>query len=443
MHGEDTTSAVSGGLHRFGTARAGWFRELAAPLGLLLVCPPSVVLLWLAATYFDGSLLLLLKNWTEIFALWPWPSLSALGMLAVWAALQAALLRWLPGKIFYGPATPMGNRPAYKLNGVAAYVLTHVLLWLAAYPLGLFSPTIIYDHFGELLMTLSGGALVLCVFLFVKGTRSPCSSDSGRSGNIIWDFFWGVELHPTVGSLNLKQLVNCRIAMMGWSVIILSFAAKQQALHGAISTAMVAALTLQLVYIIKFFVWESGYFTSLDMTHDRFGFYIAWGVLSWLPSVYTLASLYLVTHPGDLSPLAAVAIVVIGVAFIVVNYQADAQRQRVRETNGETTVWGGAPELIVARYRTGDGQTHQSLLLASGWWGVARHFHYTAEVAAACLWTLPAGFDHFLPWFYPVFLATLLFDRAGRDDLRCRGKYGPYWERYCERVPWRIVPGIY
>jgi 7-dehydrocholesterol reductase len=42
-----------------------------------------------------------------------------------------------------------------------------------------------------------------------------------------------------------------------------------------------------------------------------------------------------------------------------------------------------------------------------------------------------------------VFLSILLFDRALRDDARCRRKYGASWELYCRRVPWRIVPGVY
>ena len=38
---------------------------------------------------------------------------------------------------------------------------------------------------------------------------------------------------------------------------------------------------------------------------------------------------------------------------------------------------------------------------------------------------------------------VLLFDRATRDDRRCRTKYGPFWDDYCERVPYKIVPYVY
>jgi 7-dehydrocholesterol reductase len=150
-----------------------------------------------------------------------------------------------------------------------------------------------------------------------------------------------------------------------------------------------------------------------------------------------------VLRPNDLPwPLAA-AIFMLGIVGICVNYAADAQRQRVRSTNGNTTVWGCPPDLIRARYATGDGKQHESLLLASGWWGVARHFHYLPEITLALAWSLPAGFTHFVPYFYVVFLAILLTDRATRDDWRCRKKYGSSWDEYCRRVPWKIIPGVY
>ena len=61
----------------------------------------------------------------------------------------------------------------------------------------------------------------------------------------------------------------------------------------------------------------------------------------------------------------------------------------------------------------------------------------------AIAWSLPTGFGHALPWFYPVFLAALLVHRERRDHAACLAKYGEDWEAYCRKVPWRIVPGVY
>jgi 7-dehydrocholesterol reductase len=342
-----------------------------------------------------------------------------------------------------GPITPKGNRPRYKLNGIPAFLITHAAFYLASWQLGWFSPGIVYDHFGSILATLCVFSLIFCLFLYFKGAYFPSTTDSGRSGNFIWDYYWGVELHPQIAGVHLKQLANCRLGMMGWSVIILSFAAKQVETTGSLSNSMLVSVLLQMAYILKFFYWEGGYFGSLDIMHDRFGFYICWGVTAWLPCVYTITTLYLVGHPNHLHPGYAAFLVVLGIAAIAANYDADAQRQRVRQTQGQTTVWGKKPDVIVAEYRTADGETHTNLLLASGWWKLSRHFHYISELTLALAWTLPAGFNHLLPYFYLIFLTILLVDRSGRDELRCREKYGKYWAEYCDRVRYRLVPFIY
>ena len=168
-----------------------------------------------------------------------------------------------------------------------------------------------------------------------------------------------------------------------------------------------------------------------------------WGVLAWLPGVYPIASLYLVDHPVHVPWPLVVLIAVIGVGSIAMNYAADEQRRRVRATCGRARVWGDEPRLIRASYTTADGEERVNLLLASGYWGLARHFHYLPELGIAVAWSLPVGLAAPLPWFYVVFLAILLFDRSRRDDRRCADKYGEDWDRYRRAVPWRIVPGLY
>ena len=82
----------------------------------------------------------------------------------------------------------------------------------------------------------------------------------------------------------------------------------------------------------------------------------------------------------------------------------------------------------------------QNLLLASGWWGLARHFHYVPEIVAALCWTLPALLTNLLPYGYVVFLTALLLDRAFRQERRCKTKYGDSWSDYCEKVPYKVLP---
>ena len=420
-----------------------WWTNRLVPLLLVLLSPPFCLMLWVIITHYDGSVLAALRSpWSQLLAQLPRPSLTAAAMLLGWLAFQYLLLRLLPGQRHLGPVTPRGNRPEYRLNGIAAFVVTH-LVWFAATGAGLFSGAAVFHRFGELIATSSLGALILCTWLYVKGLRFPSSTDAGGTGNFFWDFYWGTELHPRLLGVELKQLFNCRFAMMGWSIILLGYAAAQIEIHGQLSSAMLVCVGLQIVYIFKFFWWEGGYFNSLDIMHDRFGFYIAWGVCAWLPIVYTIHGLYLVNHPHDLGWFASLALIAFGLAAIRINYAADEQRQRVRATGGETEIWGRKPQLIRARYVPADGQPRENLLLVSGWWGVARHFHYVPELALALAWTLPVGFAHGLPWFYFIFLTILLTHRSIRDDDRCARKYGLYWEEYRQRVRWRMIPGLF
>ncbi len=424
--------------------RLTFFRGTVAPLALLVVAPPSALLLWVAVAYHGGSIAALVgairagQVWREL----PAPSLFATAVIAAWSVLAWALLRFLPGETHEGPATPSGRRPRYRKNGLSAWLVTHGLLVLG-FATGLLSARRFVDHYGEILSTLNLFALGMCLALRIAAARRPPRGDLVVTNNPIFDFFQGVELHPRSFGVQLKQLVNCRISMMGWSAIALTLCFYQIERDGHLSAALAVSALLVMVYLFKFFVWETGYFASLDITHDRFGFYIGWGVLVWVPAVYPIAQLQIAIASPRVGWAAAAVIGALGLAAILLNYAADAQRQRVRATHGKTLVWGRPPLLIEATYRTGDGASRKNVLLASGYWGLARHFHYLPELAVALCWTLPAGRSGAVAYFYVVFLAILLVDRAGRDDKRCASKYGTAWGEYRRLVPFRIVPGLY
>jgi 7-dehydrocholesterol reductase len=239
--------------------------------------------------------------------------------------------------------------------------------------------------------------------------------------------------------------------MMGWSVMCTGFLFAHQADNGgAASYGALASFWLQQLYIAKFFLWEKGYMASIDIAHDRLGFYIGWGCLVWVPSLYTsgMYHLYVNSVPGkvDMPGWLAWGLVAAGIVCIVVTYLADEQRQQVRREDARVNVWGRKPRVIRAKYVSADGTTHNSILLACGWWSIARHFHYVTEWAGALLWTLPCAWvpgAGLLAWTYPIFLGILLFHRSVRDEERCSEKYGKYWKQYSAIVPYRVIPGIY
>lgn len=52
-------------------------------------------------------------------------------------------------------------------------------------------------------------------------------------------------------------------------------------------------------------------------------------------------------------------------------------------------------------------------------------------------WAIP------VTYFYMLYFAILLIHRERRDEEKCRRKYGKDWEKYCQQVKSRIIPGIY
>jgi len=416
-------------------------------VALIVLTPPFIIILWYIHTRLGGDAfamasLFMERGFTGLYEIWPAPTLAAWRIIGSFAAFEAIILLAVPGKTFNGIVTPCGNVPVYKANGLQCYVLTGVV-FVAIWQLGYWDPAEVYDHFGEILSALNIVSFGFCLFLVVKGHLCPSSTDSGSSGSPLYDFYWGMELYPRVGPLDLKTFTNCRFGMMSWPFITFCFAIKQYELNGNVADSIIVSIVIMLAYVTKFFMWETGYWNSMDIMHDRAGYYLCWGCMCWVPCVYTSPVLYLATHPVVLGPVVSLAIGVAGVACVYINYDSDRQRQNFRATGGSELIWGAKPTYITAEYTTTTGETKSSLLLTSGWWGIARHFHYLPEIMASFFWTLPGLFNHPIHYFYVVYLTILLFDRAVRDDHRCGGKYGKYWKEYQAKVPYRVLPGIF
>lgn len=433
------------------TTENTFFNRTVVPLFLILVTPPFAMLFWHTNVKLNGSLMALWHElldkgfFTLISEVWFsrfFGTAQAWKMIGIFAALQLILMKVLPGRKYTGNPTPMGNIPQYKDNGLLSYLVTFALFFLCTHVLHLFNPGIVYFNFGDILGALNFTALVFCLFLYLKGRFYPSTSDHSHTGNFIFDYYWGTELYPRVLGWDIKQFTNCRFGMTGWSLSVVSFAFAQKEIYGSADWSIIVSAALLFVYLFKFFVWEEGYMKSMDIQVDRAGYYICWGCLVWVPAIYTSPVMFMVKHPIGLGIIPAAVIFVLGMAAIWTNYWADYQRQVVRSTNGNTTVWGKAPVLIKASYNTEKGEQKTNLLLASGFWGIARHFHYVPEILAAFFWSCATGFEYFAPFFYVSFLTILLTHRAFRDDQKCAAKYGESWKDYCRAVPYKIIPGI-
>jgi 7-dehydrocholesterol reductase len=222
-----------------------------------------------------------------------------------------------------------------------------------------------------------------------------------------------------------------------------SFIAYQYQLHGYITKSILLSTMLHTIYVVDFFINEDWYLRTIDICHDHFGFYLAWGSIVWLPGVYTLQTQYLARNPVVLSNFQALFIASTGIGGYILFRCVNHQKDLVRRTKGKCNLWGSPAKIVRVKYRTKDGKEHDSLLLCSGFWGLARHVNYLGDLILSYSMCATCGFTHLLPWTYAIFMTTLLIHRCWRDEERCSKKYGKGWEDYCKQVKWVIIPGIY
>ncbi|CAF2097791.1 unnamed protein product [Brassica rapa subsp. trilocularis] len=402
----------------------------ASMLSLLALCPPFVILLWFTRMVLLFRLQTFGFLWENgvkgLINIWPRPTAIAWKIIFCYGAFEAALQLLLPGKRVETDQFTRSDRWLYLSIIFMLYV--YELSCILLFRFGIFNPAIVYDHLGAIFSALIFGCFIFCVLLYVKGHVAPSSSDSGSCGNLIIAFYWGMELYPRISkNFDIKIFTNCRFGMMSWAVLAITYCIKQYEINGRVSDSMLVNTILMLV---------------MDIAHDRAGFYICWGCLVWVPSIYTSPGMYLVNHPVPLGTQLAIYILVAGILCIYINYDCDRQRQEFRRTNGKCSVWGKAPSKIVATYKTTASETKTSLLLTSGWWGLARHFHYVPEILSSFFWTVPALFSNFLPYFCVIYLTILLFDRAKRDD-QSMGNIGSCTAKKCDTGLFLVVSVVF
>uniref|UniRef100_A0A8P0TEW7 Delta(14)-sterol reductase TM7SF2 n=1 Tax=Canis lupus familiaris TaxID=9615 RepID=A0A8P0TEW7_CANLF len=253
------------------------------------------------------------------------------------------------------------------------------------------------------------------------------------NGNPIYDFFLGRELNPRVWSFDFKYFCELRPGLIGWVLINLAMLMQEAELRGSPSLAMWLVNGFQLLYVGDALWHEEAVLTTMDITHDGFGFMLAFGDLAWVPFTYSLQAQFLLHHPQPLGlPVASVICLINAVGYYIFR-GANSQKNTFRKNPSDPRV----ADLETIPTATG------RQLLVSGWWGMVRHPNYLGDLIMALAWSLPCGVSHLLPYFYLLYFTALLVHREARDEQQCLQKYGLAWHEYCRRVPYRILPYIY
>ena len=406
------------------------------PVGAILMMsllPVLTLYLWACIHLYGGALAV---PDAAMFARLPLPNLSALAAIAGFFAFQLVLDVVLPGRDYTGIVQKDGVRRTYRLNGLLSVIVTLIVtagLLATGHVRG--SQTV--ELLGPLLVTAILLSYAFGAFLFVYGRREPAphaATPKSRAGRVIYDYFMGTGLNPRVGRVDLKMFMESKIAMSSWLVITMLMAHAQYEQTGGLSLAMGLVCLFQAVYVFDFFFFEEAMLSTWDINHENYGYMLAFAFLVWMPFNFSIQSQYLVHADVDLPLWSVGGLVVLNFFGYYVFRSSNLQKHKFRTKPG-TKIWGREPEFIQTQRGT--------KLLASGWWGLARHCNYLGDLMMALAWCLACGIGHIIPYFYFIYFTPLLIDRERRDDEHCARKYGADWEEYRRRVPSRIIPGVY
>lgn len=355
--------------------------------------------------------------------------------------IWCAFFLMIPFDRYKGPQTASGHHPEYSHNCAPLYFVTFVI-YLGLHTLWPDLSTRIYVNFPYIVGTTNIMGFVLSGYFWWKGKHHPDVEQQPEDRPMLYEFYQGLELHPRMLNIDVKQWLLTRIAFMGWLLLIFSFTMASYFKEG-FSSGILVNFLLQLYYLHNFFDWEPAYLTTPSVTDTRVGFQLIWGSLNWTTTLYTYSTYYFVNHPPETPYLHSLGILLLGVAIITIRYMIDNEKDLFKEANGNCIIWGKKATFIEVEYQTSTG-IKKSRLLTSGFWAFARHMNYLFEILGALCWSVigyPTESIH--PFLYVIGLTVLLFLRIFKDEAKCSKKYGIYWNHYCKIVKYRMIPYVF
>lgn len=425
-------SAAAGG-DRVGSMNPRTRRyEFCGPLGalcMMLGLPATVVGLYVFCNASSCSLLRYpsLPTYPQLYHSLAFP------IVVAWFVFHMLIYLSPLGRIVKGTNVRDGARLSYKINGLYGFMLSHVI-FIVGYCVYKVPVGFVYHRFLAFAVAAMLFSLILSVYLYVRSFRKgSLLALGGNSGNHVYDFFIGRELNPRNGPFDWKVFCEMRPGLIGWVIINYCMLAAQYEKHGSVTNSMILVCAFQTWYILDALWFEEAILTTMDIVHDGFGFMLAFGDLVWVPFTYTLQARYLVDHPINLQWWALIGIVMLKIVGYAIFRGANSQKDAFRRDINDPSV----------RHLKSLLTKKGTRLIVSSWWGICRHPNYVGDLVMALSWSLPCGFGHFLPYFYVTYFTVLLVHRQLRDEAHCREKYGKDWDRYCQIVRWRLVPGLY
>ncbi|KAL6900637.1 hypothetical protein ACP4OV_005313 [Aristida adscensionis] len=369
------------------------------------------------------------------------PSWNAVAVLLAYLGYLAAAGAVLPGKLVAGAVLPDASCLRYRCNGLLSLLL---LLGLTAL-VSLHGMDVSHADRGlELLSVTFIFSVVVSFALYFSGFKSEHKSSSLKphvSGSFIKDWWFLLNVWRVNGLLDGSIEIRTgfffvRAGMMAWLFINLSLFAKSY-LAGSANLSVILYQFFCAWYIVDYFIHEEFMTSTWDIIAERLGFMLVFGDMVFIPFTFTIQGWWLLRNKVELPLLAAAAncfIFLIGSLAVSPGYlvfRGANKQKHVFKKDPKSLIWGKPPKIVGGK------------LLASGYWGIARHCNYLGDLLLALSFSLPCGASSVIPYFYPMYLLVLLVWRERRDEARCSQKYREIWAEYCKLLPWRILPYVY
>ncbi|KAF5022719.1 hypothetical protein F66182_5267 [Fusarium sp. NRRL 66182] len=376
---------------RAGLGRS-WLRSLLAASPLILA-PVGSISIFVTLGAYQGSLSLFAAAvrehgfWNICVQHGPQITLKGIAAVICWVGVQAVLYNYLPGEDHKGQITPAGHLLSYRINGLSAWFVTHLLYGVLSW-LGILDPGFIPRNWSSLIGAMNLAGFVISALAFAKAYMLPTHREDRKFsgmvlflymawpsrlmltsllGSSLYDFYMGIELNPRLGErFDLKQFSNGRAGMMVWTLIDFSNMAYQYQTQLYVEPSLILVTALQTIYVVDFFINESWYLRTIDIAHDHYGFYLAWGCFCFLPTTYTIQGQYLGLYPTSPPTLYLAFFFALGLAGYVLFRSVNHQKDKVRRTGGKCTIWGKPAECIVASFRTSDANLSRGAQRAHG-----------------------------------------------------------------------------
>jgi 7-dehydrocholesterol reductase len=371
------------------------------------------------------------------------PSVMDIGYGMAWIIFSWILFMMVPGTIEKGPINNSGNRYKYKLNSLNCLILVSILQFVL-HILDIVPGDIFSRNYSRVVITFTWLGFIGSIIFYLKGLYFPTFNnvECKSRNNFIEDFYSGIELAPRwnyQSTLDIKLFVVGHLGMVIWHLMNVS--------HGIYGSNMnnptsIIICVLQLIYILDWAWNERWYLYTIDMQHDRLGFYLGFGGITWMVTTYTAYGFYTsrsVTTPSNLVIIAAIVLYLGGYALMRIS---NNQKETFRR-HPQNLIWGKRPKYLIANYKTVDGHHRQNTLLLSGFWGWSRHFNYIGDLLLCISLSILCDYTSVGAHIYTFQMFGLLYVRAHRDDLRCQLKYGSDWSLYKTANPYLLIPGIY